>query len=264
NSSRFESLDGAINTIDQIVYGYISTYPDAAYRRQLIARTWDAEENAILAQKNLGYFENKENLDNAPLPRFELRGCPQWQPIDEAMFQDFQQLGQVDSLVSGGLNALGYRRHSYFSLPNGFAMLTPIEQIAEDGKSLPVPGRWQDYPAGNSFSGLLDYFRDLLIDNPGYFRIIAFTVTDKAYIDNNQEEITRASAREWLLDGGQSLPKTLKAYPISEDIQYHIFIYEFSAPEDTKRLNQTCDNFLLTALQHITASGLGKYLIIKP
>lgn len=254
-ANAFPSREDALGMILPLAYAYALAYRSMQDRSATISRGWNAEENLVKSEKNLGYLNSETVQGNAPLPHFELKGCPRWHEFDSSNFSYCSNLGEVDSILVAALHLLGYEQHSYFSLPKGFAILTPIEQIHKDGSSLSGAERWQDYPAGGSFAGLLDYLSSLLVPRHGYFRLFVFTVTDRP-ITNNQQKITASSAKAWLQSGGQWLPDVIGREPFTKSHRTNIFIYEFSAAEDTKVLKPCCNEHVLTIAQHLARSGL--------
>ena len=51
-------------------------------------------------------------------------------------------LSDIDVALVEALDATGYYDKAYFSVPDGFALVTRLEQIEANGKSLQPPDRW--------------------------------------------------------------------------------------------------------------------------
>jgi len=91
------------------------------------------------------------------------------------------KLGDVDSLITANLSKSGYqfRPNKYFYTPNGFALVTQIEQIDCEGKPLDKAKRWAvNISEFEKDFNLIDYLRSLSVEKDGRYRIFAFVVTD--------------------------------------------------------------------------------------
>ena len=61
-------------------------------------------------------------------------------------------------------------------MPGGFVLVARMERIRRDGTPLPEPARWMK--EGSPKLSLAELLGDLFFERPGYFRVIAFAVTD--------------------------------------------------------------------------------------
>lgn len=85
-----------------------------------------------------------------------------------------KSLGDVEARLASALRANGYVERSYYAVPDGFALVTRLEQIGSDGTSKPPPGRWSLSSRSASDFTLSDYVRALFTADPGYYRVIVF------------------------------------------------------------------------------------------
>lgn len=87
-------------------------------------------------------------------------------------------LGGIYNSITAALNSSDHNfEYGLFGgVPNGFALLARMEHVEEDGTPLPGKARWTTM--GSSNAGLLSLFDDIWFEKPGYFRVIAFIVTD--------------------------------------------------------------------------------------
>lgn len=221
---------------------------------EVIADGWRASEGLVKAESNLGYLSNEDNRNDLPLPRFELNGCPRHHLFPTSLLEGCEQLKDVDNKITAALRALDYETHSYYYAPNGFALLTPIEQIRSDGTALEGVERWQDFPAGSDFEGILAYLASLVQPQHGYFRLFVFVVADRP-IRNSGGDMGADEAKEWLKDGGGWLPPEIGNRLLTANHKISVYIYEFKAPESTKIIAEECDPFL-TIREHLNRSGL--------
>jgi hypothetical protein len=88
------------------------------------------------------------------------------------------------SLGGSGIKTAGELQRAYYAVPNGYAIVTRVEQIRKDGKSEPPPYRFSDeIPPPRDLQG---YLAGLFTSRPGYYRIIVFIATNVAFNDTAQ------------------------------------------------------------------------------
>ncbi|MCB0586683.1 MAG: hypothetical protein KDD06_15345 [Phaeodactylibacter sp.] len=255
---KVNSIDMAITLLREDNFAYAPIYPPGA-RERIIRNGWNSIDGLVRSEGNLGYFENEANLENLTLPVFEIKGCPRFYDFPRSYFQGCKTLKEADHLICRALDNMGYEQRRYYSLPNGFALLTPVEQINAEGIALQGQERWQDYPSSNDFDGILNYLRSLVLPKPGYFRLFAFAITDQP-VKSTGGQFDKKQARDWLENGGFWLPELIgnKAF----DSGYHagVFVYEFEAPQTTKKLSERCYPSLLSVEGHLDRSGILQYI----
>lgn len=137
---------------------------------------------------------------------------------------------EVDRRLSAALDASGYAEKSYYGIPGGFALVTRLEQINDDGSPKPAPARWNtDVKPLGEFS-LRAYLRALFSARVGYYRILVFAVTDVAFAQQDTT-VSQEEAMEWLYGGLNRLPRRLAARLFTPDHACTALIYEFIKPE---------------------------------
>jgi hypothetical protein len=83
-------------------------------------------------------------------------------------------LKDIDSILTRALDSCGYFEKSYYGVHNGFALVTLMEKIYEDGRSAPNSIRWiHDNRPAIEFT-MVGLMKMLFTANPGYFRTIVF------------------------------------------------------------------------------------------
>lgn len=247
------SLERALNAVQQEDYAYRPLLKNRPLE-SAIKDGWAAADGMLRSKENLGYFENEDILESLPIPVFKLKGCPRTHQFDRDYFRHCKKLKEVDKILSDGIKELGYEQLSYNYLPNGYAMMTAVEQIRKDGTPLEGTERWQDYPAGGRFEGILDYLSALVLPRPGYFRMFVFMVTDQT-IQRDPGHMDGKIARAWLKDGGYELPTSIGNEDFGDRHKITVLLYEFEASEATHMMEQRC-NALITLSQHLTKSGV--------
>ncbi|MGH8615998.1 MAG: hypothetical protein ACREYF_29300 [Gammaproteobacteria bacterium] len=140
-------------------------------------------------------------------------------------------LGDIASRLEQAFDAAGYAERSYHSVPNGFALVSRIEQIRADGTPKEEPGRWSVLSLRPKVVSLRDYIEALFKAPRGRYRVIVFIVTDLA-LTQEKKEPTRTEAMEWLSSGALSLPRAIAARAYSSAYYTTALIYEFERGAD--------------------------------
>jgi hypothetical protein len=170
--------------------------------------------------------------------------------LDRSYFDKCQTLADVDVKLGQALSLAGYSDQNYFAIPNGYVLVTKLEQIDEHGNPLKAAARWQLNTATPCFS-LVAYLKALLFATTGFFRVTAFAVTDQDFNPSGQTP-TQNQALKWI--GAPHLPAGASKIVFSKQHQVTALIYEFRKPEngDAQFLRPS----ELTAEQHLNAAGL--------
>lgn len=248
------SINVAIPAIKQETFSYEIFFP-GGLRERIIRDGYHSEDGLARSKGNLGYFENKSNVDNSSLPVFELKGCPQFIDLPLGLFSKASYLKHINQQLISALDQMGYSQRKYYSVPNGFAILTPVEQISPQGDAIKGQARWQDYPSVGRFDGILDYLKSIIIPKPGYFRLFAFVVTDKN-IKNEGGKVDKGQASDWLKEGGFWLPDPIANRAFTNNYHVGVFLYEFQATEAIKLLEERCNPNFLSIDSHLRQSGI--------
>ena len=160
------------------------------------------------------------------------------------------KLGDVDNKLRRAFEASGYVEKSYFAVPDGFALVTRLEQINPDGTPKD-PGRWslEREPLRN-FS-LREYLRALFFADPGLFRVVVFIVTPHPF-SQSDKVIERDEAIDWLRVGLNRLPSSVASQEYTDEFRATALIYQFENPETREpRLSPSH----LTGRDHLVGSG---------
>ena len=163
-------------------------------------------------------------------------------------------LADIESRIRSALDAAGYTEKSYYAVPDGFALVTRLEQIEVDGTPKAGVERWALAIGPLRDFSLVAYLRALFTANVGYFRVIVFVVTPHPFSYSNAR-IGRNDAIEWLRYGLNRLPPSIgeKAYT-----SYHYctaLIYEFEK-NDVEEKARTRTPGRLTGRIHLKRSGV--------
>jgi serine/threonine protein kinase len=142
-------------------------------------------------------------------------------------------LQDIDRRLNSALDEAGYFDKSYFAVPDGFAIVTRLEQIHTNGISKPDPQRWASEVGPLREFSISAYLRALFTSNAGYFRVIVFIVTHYPFTQADIS-VNRDQAVAWLHEGLDKLPRSIGRLSYSEDYSCTALIYEFEKIDDEK------------------------------
>ncbi|MBI5747829.1 MAG: cytochrome c [Nitrospinae bacterium] len=167
--------------------------------------------------------------------------------------------GRVANRLKEALDYTGYTERSFFGVPSGFAIVTRLEQIYDDGRPKEEPERWSiESKAISSFS-LIVYLKALLTAEKGFYRVIVFIITPRFFPQENKE-ISSDEASSWLSLGSNILPSSVADIIYTDDYVCTVLVYEFEQ-EDKKYNVKIPGN--LTGKQHLENSGILYKLAVK-
>jgi AraC-like DNA-binding protein len=165
------------------------------------------------------------------------------------------RLRDVDDRITAALDRNGYTETSYFSVPDGFALVTRLEQFEPDGTPKGDPDRWSLSPPRLRNFSLSSYLKALLMGQPGHYRVIAFIVTPRAFSQANVQ-VTPEQASEWLADGLNQLPEPIGDLDFSRaGYACTALIYEFERATDSDGPKVRVPGGL-SGLVHLQKAGL--------
>ena len=165
-----------------------------------------------------------------------------------------KSLGDVDAVLKGALDSGGYDERSYLGVPRGFALVTRLEQISEDGRPLAGAERWATTVRRRSERFTVEsYIRELMSSGrTGYFRVLVFVVTPVAF-SQAAEPPTRERAIEFVTMGANRLPADVAALDYSTDYTCTALVYEFEQVNASAAIRVPGR---LTARMHLAGASL--------
>lgn len=138
----------------------------------------------------------------------------------------FRTLGDVDETIERALRRAGYSDRSYYGVPEGFAIVTPLEQTRANGRPLKGDARWSVAVSGMKAFSVEEYLRALFTAPVGFYRVLAFVTTSEAFAPTGG--LARLSTVErWAREGHTHLPAAARSVPFSEDHRLTVLVYEF-------------------------------------
>jgi TolB-like protein len=166
-------------------------------------------------------------------------------------------LHHADIILRNAFVHAGHYEISYYSVPDGFAVVSRLEQIEVDGSPKPPPARWQKRVTQLELFSLKKYLQALFVAPPGYYRLIVFVVSPHQF-SQSPSIISRDIAESWLRFGGNKLPEKLAQQPYTDQYVCTALIYEFEK-SDKYEVALLIQPSRLDAKTHLMKSGIGRY-----
>lgn len=177
--------------------------------------------------------------------------------LDDSYFSSAQTMKDIDDLLKTTLREKGYIQNKYLSVSNGFALITQMEQIDENGKSVPQENRWVKTVWQPKNENLIKrFFRLLLNAQPGYYRTFLFVVTKEEFSSGDNPQLGEVQA---IFDSGvQRIPTEIKSQPFTDEHYITVYVYEFKKLESSDQVLFNINSKLNG--QHISTSEILKKL----
>lgn len=176
--------------------------------------------------------------------------------LPRAMFEQrapLNTLGNLNDVLAAALQTTGYFEKSYYAVPHGFALATRLEQISDDGSSKTPPDRWSAGPPRLEHFSISEYLRALFTQNPGYYRVVVFVVTDVPFAEKDTS-VSLSEAQKWLTGGANQLPPSIANSAFTHNTLCTALIYEFT--HSAGNPPELLDPSRLDAHTHLIKSGL--------
>jgi hypothetical protein len=231
---------------------------DGGKRRLAIQNGWERSNQYVQIQEKMAFEGTQSTEIHLPYFPWPPPQLYQNQTLIEQLSTSSHTLGDVNAWLRQALQANSYEQRSYFQVPNGFALVTQLEQFKTDGTPKAGPDRWKDYPVQENFEGVWDYLKSLVMPTPGNFRIFVFIVTDQPY-GHSSQRVGKEEAVGWLSNGLNRLPPKIASMPLNSHHYLDVLIYEFEAPQSTKICQQKWPG-IVNAQTHLKNSGIAKSL----
>jgi hypothetical protein len=159
-------------------------------------------------------------------------------------------LSTVAQAIESAFEQAGYGKKSYYSVPGGFAMASQFEQINQDGS--PSIDRWSSRVPPLRKWSLSSYLNALFTAQPGYYRVIVFIVTSKAF-SQDDVKVTSEQGRAWVASGSNRLSEEIGNQEYSPAYSCTALIYEF---KQTGKHAELVDPSQIIGKTHLEKAGL--------
>lgn len=164
------------------------------------------------------------------------------------------RLGDVADRIEDALRNAGLDHAVYAIGDSGFSYVTRVEMIGRDGRAVPPPDRFpSDARAAAPSHGFLDFIMSRFFARPGYYRVIAIVVTNRA-VTSGTTSLTVDAATALANGGMATLPPVLRRQVV-RDLTFAALVYEFGRPSaaDTVAFRSAP---LVPARDHLALAGL--------
>ncbi len=166
-------------------------------------------------------------------------------------------LSEIDNRLSTALRYAGYAEKSYYAVPDGFALVSRLEQINPDGTPKLDIDRWAINVRPLRKFSLSSYLRALFTSEPGHFRVIVFIVTPHPFY----QDTIKASPDEvksWIYSGLNKLPESIGVRKYTREYACTALIYELKKEHGQDAVTLIPGN--LSATTHLEKSAIKKGL----
>jgi hypothetical protein len=167
-------------------------------------------------------------------------------------------LADVDGTIQAALSGAGYSGSTYWSVPGGFAIVTPLEQTDANGAPLGEQVRWIAAIAGMRAFSLSEYLRALFTAPPGYFRVLVFVVSPQPFAPTDAQATLDIIAG-WSRGGLSFLPDSIGGERFTEAHRITVLVYEFVKRHDRDAPIASVPG-RLRATAHLAATDLTTFL----
>ena len=208
---------------------------DTLERQAAILRGYSRAEASLLIAEHASWFEKSKSTALERFPRFPFP-APRWSAdadLDD-YFQNLKTMADADKKIRKALDAAGFYSRKYFQIPEGFALVTRMEQFNPDGTSKSSENRWKTRPVRNETFSITSYFASFFTTEPGYFRVFVFLVTDEVITSDKKNKVSRKEATNWLNEGACRLPDAIGSQKFGKHTGVTALVYEFHVPESTR------------------------------
>lgn len=169
------------------------------------------------------------------------------------------RLRQINDMLSSSLQNAGYYDIGYYAIPDGFALVTRVEQIDSDGIPKDLPTRWSK--EWNVFDSVTfnEFLESIFFSNPGYFRAFVFLVFSNSesleFLQSKNFDMTQAY--EWIIGGNRNLPSEIGKLKFEKDGRCIVLVYSFKQKEPEKPATQIIPSNL-PVTEHLLRSNIIK------
>ncbi len=166
------------------------------------------------------------------------------------LYAGVQTLGDMNERLSAALERIGIPdfRRRYYPVPNGFALVTSLEKIDDEGR--PTENRWSQDIYVLDPPSIGNWLWALVNARSGRFRVIAIIVTSDD-VDTDGSVGDRDEATGWLNSGLSALNSDRAECAFGSKHRVTVLVYEFEHVEQ-----QEPQLVSQTNIDHLSNSGL--------
>jgi hypothetical protein len=195
------------------------------------------------------------NMPNFPFPPPETSDDIE---IPRSVFNNCHSLRDVDRILSKALIKCNYNNRRYFSIPNGFVLMTQLEQIHSDASGTTARFRYDTSNVAKFEYGWnpIEHLKLMFRADPSFYRCFAFMVTDSP-TSFDGKKFTLSGVSAFRCHGINVLPNRIGNIRFSDSHSCYVLIYEYEKKQHTKIASLKEKN---SALTHLIRSGIWRAL----
>ncbi|MDO9600601.1 MAG: hypothetical protein Q7J47_23010 [Azoarcus sp.] len=163
------------------------------------------------------------------------------------------KVGDIATQVQAAMTGAGYAERSFYRVPDGFVLVTRLEQIERDGTPKRGAERWNVGAPSLEESFFLKVLRGMVGATSGNYRLFVFVVSTEDHAPTAVEPLY-ADAQVWFLRGSAGLASDTAQQPITARHRMSVLVYEFEATRRNKVMVRAPG--LLTCEAHLDKAGL--------
>jgi hypothetical protein len=152
--------------------------------------------------------------------------------VEQGRFK-IKKLGDIDDALLYAINKAGYSEVSYWSVPQGFAIVTPVEQIDSTGRPLENGMRWSQKIAQMKDFSIQGYLKALVTAPQGHFRVLVFVASPEPFAPVSTKEVL-STIEKWSTGGLNFIPEPIRSKPVDKRYRITALIYEFKKTKDSE------------------------------
>ena len=176
---------------------------------------------------------------------------PPWTVVELLRAAEYgSTYGDAYSVIVGALGKCGYTDTVLFQANDGFAVMTRIERLGENGRSM-EEGRW-DIEKRSLHLGLRSFLTALLFAPDGEYRAFIIAVTDQELDRPGRTSLAQMSDE---VRGSNQLMPSIAVRELREANCY-ILTYVLTRSADGRLTTESKDMHSLTGRQHAEQSGI--------
>jgi hypothetical protein len=147
-------------------------------------------------------------------------------------------LRDIDEKLVSALQSAGYVETSYYAVPDGFALVTRLEHITQEGAPEKGKQRWiahiEPVRLNRDFT-LSAYLAALFGVQQGFYRVIVFIVTPHPFAESHSS-VSEIEAEDWRHSGLNVLPQGIASLAYTQQYSCTALIYEFQQPGNSQQV----------------------------
>jgi hypothetical protein len=206
-------------------------------RRSDLLRGFKRAETSLKTAAHASFYEQnpEEVLKNFPKFPFPAPKPSARTEISE-YFERCVTLSDVNNKLCRSLDGAGYKTRVFKYAPDGFAVVSAMEQFNKDG-SCKTTNRWNSKISRCEGFSPICYLNSIVTTEPACFRVFVFIVTPHVLTATSPPP-KKHEAGFWLDEGASKLPNLIGNLPYKQNGEASsvtALVYEFLIPESNRK-----------------------------